>query len=62
MTQRSRADQDVRAGAVFANCTEKTQVREFGVFPRRDEPVLRARKALPEEKCSPTGTKNHGLV
>jgi len=31
---------------------EKTGFRDFRFFPQGDEPALRARKALPEEKCN----------
>jgi hypothetical protein len=37
---------------VFVECVEKTGLRDFGVFPRHDEPAFREQNELPEEKCN----------
>ena len=49
--QRNRADQDVRHGGFFAECIEKTGVRDFGFCERRESCVLQDRKRLRDEEC-----------
>jgi hypothetical protein len=52
MIQRNRADQDVRAGEVFVECSEKKGVRDFGFCAQGGSPVWQDRKRLPKRECS----------
>ena len=62
MIQRNRAGQDVRAGEVFVECTEKKGVRDFDFFAQGDSPALQGRKRLRDEECGSGGTRNGALA
>jgi hypothetical protein len=51
MTPAKSGDQDVEAGDVFVEGSEKTEVRGFGFCEQRGSPVLQGRKRLRNEQC-----------
>ena len=60
MIQRNRADQDVRAGGVFVEGTEKIGFPGFGFFRQGNNYALRGRKRLSEGKMQLRGSKDGG--
>jgi hypothetical protein len=60
--QRNQGDQDVRVGEVFVECTEKTGAFGFGSSGQGDNPALRGRRWLPEEKTQLAGPRDGGSV
>jgi hypothetical protein len=47
---------------VFVEGIEQTRFGDFGFFPQRDNPALRARKAPPIEEMQLAGPEHGGLV
>jgi hypothetical protein len=52
----------VRVGEVFVECAEKAGFPGFGFFGQGDNPALRGRRGLPEEKMQLARPKDGGLV
>jgi hypothetical protein len=65
MIQRNRAGQDVRAGEVFVECTEKKGVRDFDFFAQGDSPVLQGlagSETAPGGRTQFAGPEDGGLA
>lgn len=52
MTQRNRADQDVRAGGVFVRCPEKKGLSRFGFSGQGDNSEVRGEYVSQREECN----------